>query len=355
MAERMMAFPVTGVDISDRTIKFMRFRKAGRFLRPDAHGNVDLPAGVVVEGEIHKPDLLIEALKRLSVGPRFSEQFVIASLPEEKGFVRVIEVPRAKMDNLSAALQWELEGNIPLPPEETYFDYEVVEASSTIDHASVVTVAFPRPIVDAYVSVLANAGMKPVALEIESQSITRALLDRTHLENPVIICDIGTSRTSFVLTQHGSIAFTSTIPLSGQSLNKAISAALGVDESEAETIKKSVGLKPDEWEGKVFAALQPVLTSLVDELEKHIHFYHDHLADRGNASADIQSIICTGGDASLIGLDAYLAKSLRKPVVIGDPFVSLAPFLGEQRPPVAKNVSLQFSTAVGLSLREFDL
>lgn len=354
LARRMLAVPATGIDISDRSVKFIRFKKSGGYLRVDAHGTADVEEGVVVGGEIKKPDALISVLRKLPLGGRLKERFGVVSLPEEKGFVRVIQVPRIKLADLYNALQWELEGNIPLPPEEIYFDYEVIESGATPDHINILTVAFPRAIVDMYASVLTEAGVKPLALELESQSIARALVDRARLSDAVIIFDIGASRTSIVLTQYGSLVFTSTIQISGNALNQAISRALGVSIEEAESIKKTAGLRPDQHEGKVFEALQPILLSLVEELEKHMHFYHDHPSGPGQ-TADIQKIVCTGGDASLVGLDAYLAKALHTPVMVGDPFVSISSLMGNQRPPLPRNISLQFSTAVGLALREIDV
>lgn len=357
VAERMLHVPVTGLDISDQTVKFIRFGKQGKQIRVGEHGGIPIEPGVVVNGEIKEPKALAEALRGASFGarPPFRERFVIASLPEEKSFLRVVQVPRIKTADLKNALRWELSETIPLPLEEIYFDYEVIPQAALRDHLDVLTVAFPREIVDSYLAVFRAAGIVPMALELESQSIARALVDRLHPLDPVIILDIGASRTSFVMLYNGSIALTSTIPFSGKVLNQAIAGALDVDSAKAESIKKETGLRDKSASGAVRTSLQRALSPLVEETEKYTEYYRDHLAGRDGAVSDITKIVATGGDAALIGLDAYLARTLHKPVQIGDPFVALRSLLAEAVPPVPKNTALQFTTAVGLSIRDFDL
>jgi type IV pilus assembly protein PilM len=257
---------------------------------------------------------------------------------------------------LENTVRWELEGNIPLPPEEIYFDYEVVRPKVVEpDHYDVLVIAFPRTIVDQYVSVLKAAGLVPLALESESQSIARALADRTHPDESRIFIDIGASRTSFVLVGGGSMVLTSTVPLSGTSFHAAIAEALHVSPEEAETIKKEVGLDPNLREGKVYQVLKPLVDTLVEEIAKHIDFYRAHLLHHHNAIGDVESIVFTGGDANLIGLDAYIARLLKRPVLIGDSFTALKPVLGDYIPPISRKSALQFTTAIGLAIREMNI
>lgn len=358
LTKRLMSVPIVGLDISDRTVKFIRFSQRRLRIKVEAYGSVAIEEGVVVGGEIKKPEILIPKLAALKIqsGGIFRDRFVVASLPEEKSFLRIIQVPRVKAEKLHNAVRWELEGNIPIAPEEIYFDYEVAPSSDDKpDHFDVLTIAFPRTIVDTYVSVLRQAGFIPLALELESQSIARALVDRKDISTPRVFVDIGASRTSFVLIGGGTIILTSTIQLSGVEFNEAIMRALGITFEEAEEIKKKDGLRKNAHDGKAAAALKPILETLSDEIEKQIEFYRDHLSERHGASRDIESIVLTGGDASLIGLDAYLARALKKPVLMGNSFAALGTAFGNYTPPITPKDAMQFTTAIGLALRDIDI
>lgn len=357
LADRMLAVPLIGLDIADRAIKFAEFSRHASGIKMSTYGRIIIEEKIVENGDIKNPEALVLALTSLRLGGSiFHHRFAAVSLPEEKGFLRIIQVPRVKMEALENTVRWELEGNFPLPPEELYFDYEVVRPREMEpDHYDVLIIAFPRLIVDQYISVLKRAGYIPLALELESQAIARALADRVHPDDPKVFVDIGASRTSFVLVGGGSIILTSTIPLSGVSFHLAIQEALGVDLKEAEAIKQQVGLEENAYEGKVYRALKPLMDTLVNELEKHIDFYRDHLLHRHGIVGEVESIVCTGGDANLVGLDAYLARALKKPVLIGDSFSALKPVLGNYVPPISRKVSLQFTTAIGLAIREMNI
>lgn len=353
MTERILHVPLIGLDISDRSIKFIQFSGGRDAVRIETFGSAALQEGVVVDGEVKDPEQLAGALASLKVKGSgiFRDRFVAASLPEEKSFLRVIRIPRVKLEQLENSVRWGLEENIPMPLEEVYFDYEVVRQGEP-DHIDVLTVAFPRAIVDSYTDALRAGNFTPIALELESQSLARALVDRQHPYYSRVLVDIGASRTSFALIAEGTIALTSTIRLSGRDFTKAIADTFGLSHDEAEKIKLEAGLREDLYEGQVKTVLQPFMETLVKEMEKHMEFYRDHMSVRHGAPMDIDSVVLTGGDGNLIGLDAYLAKSLRKPVLVGDPFSGLKPFFGNYIPSIPRQEALQFTTAVGLGMRE---
>lgn len=355
LAERMLHVPLIGLDISDRSIKFIQFSGSHNDVKIETFGSTELSEGIVVDGEVKNPELLAGALASLKVKGSgvFRDRFVAASLPEEKSFLRVIRVPRVKMEQLENTVRWGLEENIPLSLEEVYFDYEVVRQGEP-DHIDVLTVAFPRAIVDSYANALRAGNFTPLALELESQSLARSLIDRQHPGDSRVLVDIGASRTSFVLIAEGTIALTSTMRLSGRDITKAIADAFGLRHDEAEKIKFEAGLRDDLYEGQVKKVLQPFMDTLVREIEKHMEFYRDHMSVRHGASTEIDSVVLTGGDANLIGLDAHLARALRKPVLVGDPFSGLKPLFGNYLPSIPRREALQFATAIGLGMRDMN-
>ena len=281
IAERIAAVPVFGVDISDESIKYIRFqsKRSGYVLRD--HGVLPLDPGVVVNGEIKNEVALATVLKHAPFSRGFGVgTFVVASLPEEKSFVRIAQIPHVKSAQLRNAVLWELADTLPLPLEEVYFDYEVVPEPHPKDHLDVLTITFPRVVVDTYLRAFRAAGIIPMAFELESQAIARALSDRSRVLEPSLIIDIGKNRSSFVLMYNGSIALTSTIPFSGTVMHQALAKELSVDIGAAEALKKEAGLRTDLHEGKVATVLSNALSPLVDEIEKHTEYYRDHLAPR---------------------------------------------------------------------------
>lgn len=354
LTRRVLIPQAVGLDISDLTIKFCRVVPTKHATAVEYFGEIEIPEGIVVGGEIVKEAELSEILRTkliTSRGRKIRERYCVASLPEEKSFVRVLEIPNVKLEDVEHAVRWEVEGAVPLPFEEIFYDYELTpRLPSSADHRDVLITAFPRNIIHSYHRVLTEAGFTVLGLELESQAISRAIMSRERLSQAVIIVDIGTTRTSFIIFAGGSLIFTKSVTIGGHDFDGAIAAAFRIPVDQARAIKIEAGLNKNYHNGEAFLALAPLLTALTDELKQQLWFYRDHPAKRHKAMGDIEAIILCGGDANLIGLEKYIAITIKKPTVLGDPFTNLR-LPPHTIPPIPKNLSLKYTTALGLALR----
>jgi type IV pilus assembly protein PilM len=343
--------PLAGIDISDQSMKYFLFDTRGDF-SIDTFGEINIPSGLIERGEIRDEHGLTEVLRSWFVKEKkhFRSPFVAASLPEEKSFLRVVQLPRMEQEKVKNALRWELEANIPLTPEELAYDFEIIESDLSSNHFDIVVVAFSRTVVESYTRVLKGAGLQPATLELESQAITRSIVPNSGVHSTTIIIDMGHTRTSFIIFSGGAIIFTTTMELGGKTLENAIGKALDVPPDEAVKIKKTVGIQRSARESKVFAALTPQLNELVTKLHTVVEYYQGYTEHRHAASKTIDTILLSGGDANLLGLDTYIANALKIPVVLSDPFVTVKNTLNPSIPPLARNRSLAFAAAIGLAL-----
>ncbi len=350
---RFTDVPVAGMDISDRSIKCVKFGR-GRSDFFEAFGETELPEGVIVGGEIRREE---EAARILSDLARREQclrgSAVVASLPEEKSFLRSLRLKNVKPEDIAGAVRWEIENQIPLPAENLIYDFETAPSRVGADeYRDVVLTAFPKELVNSYVRMFKNAGLRLAALELESQAIVRATVSEDAAQGVRVIVDMGRNRTSFAIVAAGRIAFTATVAVGGQMLEERIAQSLGVDQSEALRIKNEVGLAKSFSEGKIFSALIPAVSAFADELQRTIQAYQSHLEHAEGAGAGIAEILLSGGDANLLGLDTYLAGVTRIPCRRADSFAALRPRMGGGIPPIPYRESLAYAAAIGLALRQ---
>jgi len=106
-------------------------------------------------------------------------------------------------------------------------------------------------------------------LEIESLAIVRALIKEGLSKKPVLIIDLGASRTSFIVFSGYSLRFTFSISVSAKKFTEAIVKSLDVKEDKAEKLKIKHGLSnKEDSEGKeVFEALIAPLTDLTEQIK----------------------------------------------------------------------------------------
>lgn len=347
--------PVVGFDISDRTVKYLQLSPYGK-LDFNFFGEFTIPEGIIVNGEILQEEKLVEVLKEWldRDGRSIRSSAVTMSLPEEKSFLRVVQLPTIQKSEISKAIRWEIESNIPLPVDQLAYDYEIVEPlEDHLDHIDVLLVAFPKNVVESYTRIIMKCGFHPLALEHESQAIVRAIIGDLRERRTSIIVDMGRTRTSFIIFAGGSIRFTTTIELGGWIFENNIMKELGVNGEEALAIKKEVGLDRRKYDGKLFSVLAPPISVLADELKRAIRYYVNHPMHRHGANQEIDVVILIGGDANLHGLDTYLASALKIPVVRGNPLNQLQEaYRGSSIPPLSHAELITYTTVIGLALRK---
>jgi len=348
-----------GLDISDLSLKIV---KLGKDLNLESMGESSIKPGVIKGGIVKNEKALAEVIKKAVAGVekgKIETKNVIASLPEEKAFLQVIQMPLLSKEDLKSAVIFESENYIPLPIEEVYLDSQIIPPlHNHLDHYDVLIAAIPRKIVDPYVNSLKLAGLSPTVLEIESLAIARSLIRAEKTENPILIVDFGATRTSFIIFSGHSLRFTASIPISSQGFTQSISQSMKVDLDKAEELKIKYGIetRAEKKGGEVFDALIPGITDLTEQIKKYLGYYqshtsHEHLAPNGKQVAKL--LLC-GGGSNLRGLPEFLSEELKVPVEFGNPWVNVLQHKKKERAPLSFEKSLGFATALGLALRGFE-
>ncbi|MFH0791678.1 MAG: type IV pilus assembly protein PilM [bacterium] len=348
-----------GLDISDKSLKIINLKQADSRLYLDSYGEKKILQGVVEGGIVKNEEALIKSIKEAcseAKGNKLGTKMVIASLPEEKAFLQVIQMPKINDEDLATAVRYEAVNYIPMPIDQMCLDFKIVKPlSDHLDHVDILLVAFPKDVVQSYVNAIKGAGLTPLALEIESQAIARAIIKNDVSPTPVFIIELGATRTSFIIYSGHSVRFTSSIPFSSGQFTEAIARKINVDIDRAEQLKTEYGLS--DWGGEygklVFESLVPGLCELVDQVKSHIRYYqthsdHEHLLTGGQG---ISKIILCGGGANLKGLTEHLSQQLLISVEIGNPWVNILKDNPEEIPALAYNESLSYIAALGLALR----
>ena len=343
-----------GLDISDRSLKIAQIEKRRKKNMLVSFGRVDVPPGIIKAGEIKEPEklsLLIKKLIRNAKGKKISFPYVVACLPEEKTFSQIISLPKMTEEEARQAIRFEAEKYIPYSVEDVYLDcQQVIIENPQKDKIYVLLVALPKKIVDRCIKSLKLADLKPISLEVESQSTVRAILDQKKDKfPPSLILDIGATRTGFMIFSGTSLRFTTSIPVSSGNLTKSISKTLKIDFQKAEEMKIKYGIsKRTKKARKVFEALIPPLTDLVEQIKKYIEYYHTR-AQKDPSFVDgikIEKIILTGGGAKMKGLKEFFQEEFGLPTYLADPLINV-----EALSNFPKNQALEYANAIGLALR----
>ncbi len=339
-----------GLDLNDLTVRVAQLEKEGKREHLVGFGFSAIDPGSIYDGEIMKKDQVVSAIKNAisKAGPnKLKSKRVICSLPENKAFLRIISIPKMSKLEAKEAIKWEIEANIPLALDQVYYDWQILDEniSPEKNKMDVLVVAISKKTVDQFLDVLETAGLEVVGLEIESIAQARSLLSEDINDKAVLIIDFDERRTGFFISNKGVPCFTSSIPVSSQSINDSISKTLSVSIEEAEKTKLDHGIGSDFKNSHIFSAVKPVLENLASEIERSIDFFLSEL----KYSDSVDEIIICGKEATVKGLIPFLSKRLGRKVVLGDPWVNVS--LGKNLPEIERGLSVEYATAIGLALK----
>ena len=342
-----------GLDVSDVSIKVMQLHAKNRQLVPLGMADVPLTPNVIANHMIVNEAKLADNMKKAVAAARhINTNYVVASVPDSKSFVRVLKVPKMSDEEITGALPFELEQNIPVPIDLVYFDWQILRDLPD-KFVEILVTATPKDYIDSLVATMKTAGLKPVALELESQALTRALVGKEERESAVLIADISGLQTTFVVVDHGTVYYTSSIPVAGNAFTESIARNVGISASEAEEAKRKQGLVSDIKKGNIRQAILPLLDNIIDEIKNVVKFHEEHSVNH----SDITKIMLCGGSARLPGVADYISARLNLgttrsmgQVIQANPWVNILD-LEKSKLPISLEESLGYSTVAGLALR----
>ena len=112
-----------GLDISDSSLKIIQLKKRGKSFALASFGETKMEPGIIEQGDIKNEKALSENIRKAvkeACGERIRTKRAIISLPEEKAFLQVIQLPLMKEEEAQQAIYFEAENYIPLPVEKVY-------------------------------------------------------------------------------------------------------------------------------------------------------------------------------------------------------------------------------------------
>jgi len=273
---------------------------------------------------------------------KFPISDVRLSLPESVVSTKVISIPSLTDAELASAIGWQAEQHIPIPPEELSLEYEVLyrpPRTKKDEQMRVLLVGVRKHIVDTYIKVFIDLGIEPTVLETQLLSVIRSL-QFVETDPPTLVVHIGANTMSLGLISKGELLFIFNHMSGGQMLTKALQQAIGLDATQAEQYKRTYGLDPAQFQGKVRAALEPGVKALTGEIVKAMRFF----ANQAGSEA-VQRVLLSGGTAQLPGFVQYVTEQVGVEVLVVSPFANAKGAI-----PETNHTSL--SVCMGLLMRD---
>jgi type IV pilus assembly protein PilM len=350
-----------GIDIGTSSIKVVQLKKENGRAVLDTYGALalgqyDSGRGGVGQVTNLNAEVLSKALTDVLTETHITGKNMVLGLPSVSCIIFILQLPaEIEERDLATVVPNESKKFIPVPLTDVSLDWYVIprREDSGIEsrvlsesggeaRMSVLVVATLNETLVKYTTLMQKAGLPTDSLEIEVFSHIRSVLTRELF--PVLIVDIGASKTKLSIVEHGIVETFRLVNKGSQDMTLAIAHSLEIDFEKAESIKKENGLVVSPEHPHVPDLLKVHLADIFQETNATI------LAYEKRYNKNVGKIIFTGGGAMTKGLLEYAKQSFAAELSIADPFSKVDSPVFLQG--VLKTTGPEFSVAVGLALKQ---
>ncbi len=340
-----------GLDIGHHSIKLVKLvhRKDGYIL--EATGIKDIPPGTIEGSDIKKREQLIEAVSTLvnQCDPSIVEVVISMS-----GHGIISDKFNFKIDpneNAEELILWEAGQRSPFDVDDITLDYKILHRNQETNEIEVMLVAAKNQIMQSYIDLLYDAGLKPVIVDVDAFAINNCYAmesEGLNQKGVTALINIGHDLTNVTFVKDGVYHSTRDISTAGDFFNKTLQRSLGLTNEEALLAIK--GRTSSSFDAAKF---KQGIEYAAEELSSGIDLAFSYFKS-SEKSDSIGRIVLSGGGAYIPNLVEFLEKRHQVSVQTSNPlsFLQYDPGLfGSMQP---ENISALLTVAVGLALRNVE-
>ncbi|MHB0913266.1 MAG: type IV pilus assembly protein PilM [Armatimonadota bacterium] len=347
---------VVGIDIGSKSIKIARAEPGKHGARITHVAMCPTPPDCVKEGVVVNAPEVAAAIRFALRAAGIKASGGVAAIAGPGVTVRQVQLPAMPEKVLRKSIRFEAGKFISTSVEDSVIEFDILGPAGD-GQMNLLLVAAPNSMVDSKVAVLEQAGLEPLAVDIEVFAMLRVLAGgRPVDEGTLALLDIGASHTEINLVSRGELALTRTIPIAGDSLTSAIRGARGCSEEEAEQVKHGLDLSemvsapPGQVGGPDERAVQSLIDELLREIRRSINYYQSQLPE-GAKDLFVDRMVLAGGTTRLAGLAPYVKSRLSIEVEQGHPTPEILGLVASDSGIGEADVPL-LMTALGLAAKE---
>jgi type IV pilus assembly protein PilM len=339
---------IVGLDIGTSALRAVELVVDGD--RPpvlEAYGQVGLPQGAIVDGEVRDRSQVAAAIRRLWQKGGFKTVRVRLGVAGLRAITREMELPQLPPDEIEAAVALQASEIVPFPVEQAAISSSVVSKSVNAEgreQLRVLVAAAHRELVDGVVAAVEEAGLEPEAIDLQSAALFRAFTLPGGCTEPEAVVSVGAGLTHVVVHDGGTLEFVRTIAIGGDTVTKALASALDLPITDAEITKRQLEL-PGEHDAEAVRTVNRIIDDLANEVQSSIRYY---TSIPGNDAPT--RVLVTGGAARTPGLLAELQRRIEVPVLEAAPLSLITARRLRVSPTDAENMNATVAVPIGLAL-----
>jgi len=338
---------IIGLDIGSQQVKIVQLSESKGSYRLERLAVAALQPELIVDGSILDATRVVEIIRELISSSDIKARDVTLSVSGHSSvIIKRVALPQMSEDELEESIRFEAEQYIPFDIEDVNLDFQILGPAEEDNMMDVLIVAVKKDKINEYVSVVKEAGLNPVIVDVDAFALENMYeLNYEVKENEnVALVNIGASMININILKGGTSVFTRDSSVGGNLLTEALQKEFTISYANAEKLKQQEAL-----EGISPEDVAVVLNSASEDIITEISRSFDYFRDTTNYE-NINEIIVSGGSTLIEGIVSSLEERSGIPVRVAEPFKNVdVPDMFDKD--YVKKVEPLMTVAVGLALR----
>ena len=297
----------------------------------------------IVEGEVMDPVLVAETVRSIIANAGLKRKDVVAAVGGHDVIVKKIPMDRMSQNDAREVIRWEAEQHVPFDMENVQLDFQILDPQKDSPQMAVLLVAAKRELIENRISLLTDAGLNPVTIDVEAFALHNAF-ERNYpdvRQGMVALINIGHETTNVNLIADGAPVLVRDIPFGTRRLRESLQRERGLTADQAEDVLQG---RSDP------AALRALVQDRVEEIAVGVERAAQFIVAQSGGDG-VRRVYLSGGGASINGMAEGIGSRLGVPAEIANPLqrVGVRPEVMEAVP--MEQLAPMLMLPVGLALR----
>jgi type IV pilus assembly protein PilM len=336
---------IVGVDIGASAVKLVQLRELKGGYQLQNVGILPLPAEAIVDNTLMDSPSIVETVKQLLASLQIKAKEAACSISGNAVIIRKISLPVMPAEELEDQIHWEAEQYIPFDINDVNVDFQILDTDEQdLSKMNVLLVASKKDIINDYLAVFAEAGLKLVVVDVDSFAVQNAYeVNYGAGDEVVALVNLGASIMNLNIVKGGVSLFTRDVQMGGSLYTEEIQKQFGLNSEQAELKKLTAANSGDP---RLLEILQRVNDTISLEMRRSLDFYNSTAGEER-----ISKVFLAGGAAKTAHLVEAVQQKLALPVEILNPFLRVAVNEKEFDMGYLQEIGSQMAVAVGLATR----
>ncbi len=304
-----------GLDIGSGCLKVVQLKDTKGGYELELFDILPLPPELIVDGSIIDSLRLADSLKELIRKAKIKTKDVTVGLAGHSSvIVKRVSLPEMSEEELSESIKFEAEQYIPFDIEDVNLDFQILGPKEEPGQMDVILVAVKKDIINDFLSVVKEAGLNPVIVDVNSFALENIYEVNYEIEpdKNIAIVNIGASTINMNILKGGISVFTRDSAVGSNIHTEALQREFNITYETAERLKKGEPVENVSPEDAL-SVMELASEEIIGEVNRSIEYFNE----------DIHEVILSGGCALIKDFPKLLAEKIGIEVKVMNPFKNI--------------------------------